>query len=144
VADHDLPPNLAAFEQELIARDRPEPDAALRERVLRAVRQELGRRPWRLSGNLAASLAAAVLLLANFLMSLGNYTTWTFQPDFDNGRIEATAVRIRAASPDIPEGEAYRQALLVHAAAWRFAAPPRPLIFDPPRPTEEMEPWDTH
>src|SRR5262245_429052 len=106
----DLPPDLAALEQELADRPRAEAPPALRGRVLAAVGRELApaRRPrWQF----AAALVTAALLWANFSMSVANNMTWPLADDPDTPPVEETATRIRALAPELGEGEARRQAL---------------------------------
>src|SRR5688572_14666561 len=126
----DLPPDLAALERELAARDRPGPSAPLRGRVLAAVARELrrgGRRPaWR-----PAWAAAAALLWANFSMSVANNTDWRLAGGPDGARLEATAGRIRALAPELPEREIYRQALAAQARSRLAPAPALPTSPGP-------------
>ena len=142
MAKQDLPPELDALEQELYAHARPGPEPALRQRVLAAVRRELGRgarRPW----HLAAASAAATLLWINFSMSIANDMSWPLAGGLDGERLETTAARIRALAPELSEREARRQALVAQARS--LAAPAPALRADPNRilRAKEQLDWDT-
>jgi hypothetical protein len=143
VTDPDLPPDLAALDRELAARERMGPSAALRGRVLDAVRRELRRErgpAWRF-----ASVAAAVaLLLANLSLSVANDTNWPLIGGPDPERLEATAGRLRALAPELPEREVYRQALAAQAGAWPAPAPALPAEPALILRDEERRAWVTH
>jgi hypothetical protein len=141
---NELPPDLAAFEQDFRARTGSEPAAPLRHRVLTAVRQELRKGQRRSAWQFAAALAAAALLWMNFSMSVANNTSWTFTTGIDDDRLQAMADRIHALSPELPETEVYRQAFLAQAASPPVPAPV--LSFSPDRILRDKDShtWDTH
>ncbi len=125
----DLPDDLAGLERRLARRVRPEAGAALRERVLGSVRDEL-RRPVRRGGawRYAAALAAVVLLGANLSLSAALRADWRRCGNGDD-QLTATAARLRQLDPELSEREARREALLLQARA-RLA--PVPVV---PAPT---------
>jgi hypothetical protein len=134
--DNDkLPLELAELEQRLVARPCPEPAAGLRRRVLGAVARELEQPAApRLSWTTMAVPAAAVLLWINLSMSAVNHTDWHFGSRTDRATFAASATRLRTLFPEMSEGEAYRQALLLEAGAYLTPAPdvqprPRPLSY---------------
>jgi hypothetical protein len=120
-----LPPELLALEQELTYRQRPEPPAELRSRVLAVVALERSSpRPAPARGGLvrfAAATAAAALLAINLSASVANDTDWRLRPTGPDS-VEV-AERIRELTPDLSEREARRQAVLLRAAAGLTAAP---------------------
>jgi hypothetical protein len=132
----DLPPELRALDAQLAGRPKPDLPAALRARVLEAVRAELAREPrverisfWRF----AAGMAAAALLWINLSMSAANDTVWHW-----NGAktriVDAAALQqIQEVMPECSETEA-RARLLLLCAGELLVATPRPL-----RPTSARE-----
>jgi hypothetical protein len=124
-----LPDDLADLEQRLARRRRHAPGEALGPRVLAAVARELNqtapdnalRSFWRF----AVGVAAAMLLCLNLSMSVANDMDWPLAGDVDTASIAASADRIRRVLPDLPEGEADRQARLAHFASH---VPPLPDI----------------
>jgi hypothetical protein len=124
-----IPDDLADLEQRLARRLRHAPGEALGPRVLAAVARELNqtapdnarRSFWRF----AVGVAAAMLLWLNLSMSAANDMDWSFVGDVDTASITASAERIRQVLPDLPEGEAARQARLAHFASH---VPPLPDV----------------
>jgi hypothetical protein len=122
MSSQELPPELAALEQELAGRARKEVPPDLRQRVLTAMTEEL--RPVRsLWGWSFATAAAAVLLWINFSMSVTSNVSLPHAADPPDGRIEETTRRIRALAPELPENEVHRQALLARAGPRLVPAP---------------------
>jgi hypothetical protein len=144
VTGDGLPPDLAAFEQGFRARARSEPATALRQRVLTAVRQELRKHQRRSAWQFAAALAAAALLWINFSMSVANNTRWPFTTGVDDDRLQATADRIKALAPELPETEVYRQAFLAQGASSPVPAPALPSSPDRILRYKDSQPWVTH
>jgi hypothetical protein len=140
----ELPPDLAAFEQDFRARTRSEPTAVLRQRVLTAVRQELRKRQRRSAWQFAAALAAAALLWINFSMSVANNVSWPFTTRVDDERLQATAGRIHGLVPELPETEVYRQAFLAQVASPPVPAPTLPSSPDRILRHKDNSTWVTH
>ena len=139
MSEDDLPPDLTALERELSAAAPPAPPQ-LRPRVLAAVRQErrrASRSPWRV-----AAAAAAVLLWANLSMSLTGNFALPSRGAPDAARLETTARRLRDLAPDLPAGEAYRQALLAQSGPG-LAPAPAPSSPERVQRRKERRPWDT-
>jgi hypothetical protein len=130
--DDTLPPDLAALERELSAHGQAGPSADLRRRVLSSVGEELADRPRRWSWRFAFGAAAAVLLWINFSMSVTNNAGWPRDGGYGDDRLQETARRIRDLAPGLPEGEAYRRALLARSAP-RLAPPPLSSPYRIPR-----------
>jgi hypothetical protein len=142
----ELPPELADLERELLGRPRPETGVAFRRRVLAAVRSELSRRkvcwsehiPW----GFMAGTAAAALLWVNFSMSVANDTAWRFSAPPELGGLDAAAGRIHDLAPELPEREAYRQALLLRLS---LSSTPLPAVSASPDPRllliQEFQAW---
>jgi hypothetical protein len=116
----ELPDDLAELERELAARRAPEPLTGFRPHLLAAVAEELNRfedgnnsrRFWRF----AAVVAAALLLGINLSLSVVNDMDWHLTGGVDPERIAATATKLHELEPDLPEQEAYRQALVLQVA----------------------------
>ncbi len=146
MASPDLPPDLAAFEQQLLARERPAPEPVLRQRVLETLRQELhpptppGSSFW---WTLAAT-AAGVLLWINFSMSVINNMDWHFAGRPNPAQVEETAERICALLPELPETEVYRQALLLQPATRPAPGPNPSAALDSLVRRKEQQQWVTH
>jgi hypothetical protein len=147
MTDADLPPDLAALERELAGRPPVEPSAAFGPRLLAATRDALRHRPavaavpavgWRVW----ASVAAALLIGINVSMSVANHTVWHLTGGVEPGQVAATADRLRALAPDLPEAELRRQALLARAGA---GLPPVLDLFSSGeriRTIRERDRWD--
>ncbi len=140
MATEDLPPDLAALEQELQSRRTAEPDPGLRRKVLASVRKKLHREPVPF-GQFAAALAAAALLWINLSISVVNDTCWPAAPPVDPDRVEETARRIRALVPDLPENEVYRQALLAQIGSYPAPGPIPPSSLEPILRQKEQQTW---
>src|SRR5439155_4379635 len=138
MTDPDLPPDLAALERRLSGRPRIEPSPEFAARVLAASRAALARRPgagWRYWG----SVAAAVLFGVNLSMSLAADADWDLLPGLDPAEVAATADRLRAQAPDLPESEIRRQALLARAGARLTPAVPLRPSWERIRAIRELE-----
>ena len=85
-------------------------------------------------------MAAAVLLGINLSMSVAADTDWDLTPGVEPAEVAATADRLRALAPDLPESELRRQALLARAGAG--LTPDRDLTSNRNRTTEEPDRWD--
>jgi hypothetical protein len=143
MTDSDLPPDLAAVEQELSGLDRS-PPAALRSRVLAAVRRELRRRARSSTWRFAATIAAAALVGINLSMSVANNAAWSPPPGIDRDQMEATAASLRRLLPELPEQEIYRQALAAQGASGFVVVPALPSSPERLLRYEDMGSWDTH
>jgi hypothetical protein len=130
VSGDELPPDLAALERRLAALDGGELGDALRRRVLAAVGREL-RRDRRPAWQFAATAAAVALLLANLSMSAANNTDWRLGGGLDAAKLEATADRLLALDPELPEREVYRLALAAQARSRLTPAPAPPASPEP-------------
>src|SRR5262245_17966058 len=115
------------------------PPPHLRERVLRAVGEEL-RRPARSRWRLGVA-AAAVLLWVSLSVSVTGNLGMGWGAQVDRDRVEETARSIRDLAPDLPEREVYRQALMAQASTSPAPAP----LSSPDRLKRRKEPqsWDT-
>jgi hypothetical protein len=115
VSDPTLPPELRDLEEGLSRRPLPEPSEALKARVLGSMR--LSRERERAGGlwSWAAGVAVTAALLANLS---SNAAPWGLGAPAapDRASIERAAMLIRETFPEIPEGEALRQAILMAAA----------------------------
>jgi len=144
MSSQDLPPDLAALERELMARDRPSPPSALRQRVLDGVRRDHRRPPRLPAWQFAAAVAAALLLGINLSVSVANNLSGHLADGLDKERLDAEAERLRGLVPELSDQEVYRQALLAQGAAQLLAAPvpsssPESLLRH-----KDFQLWDTH
>lgn len=130
----DLPPELSEVERQLMERPQPQPSAALRERLLAAMRAEQAprRNPWKA----AAYLAASLLLVLNLALSLANHRAWAETQRITTEGAEATARALRQRRPDLSEQQAYQFALVLHSP------PALPLSLPPLLPLEGEQSWD--
>ena len=117
MTDPELPSDLADLERRLADRPRAEPSAGLGPRVLGAARLVLRPRPAAASWRSWAALAAAVLVGVNLSMSVAGSADWRLTASVEPEQVTATADRLRAAAPELPERELRRQALLHRAGA---------------------------
>lgn len=138
-----LPDDLAELDRRLTGRLRPAPAGRLRQRVLAAVERELNRpRAGRAEAGFwrfAAVTAAGTLLCINFSMSVANDTDWLPSAAAGHGRIDTAVDRIRQLAPELPEREAYRQALLLRAGSETMPAPGPSLSADRIRRQRQRE-----
>jgi hypothetical protein len=130
----DLPPELSEVERRLIERRSPQPSAALRERILAAMRNE--RKPKRATWQFVAAVAAAVLLILNLDLSLANLRAWSETQRIDSEGVAATARMLRQRHPDLSEPEAYQFALILRSP------PALPLSLPPVFLLEGEPSWD--
>lgn len=118
-----LPPDLAKIAARLSARPRVEPRGDHRDRVMAAVRRELatGRKPSRQqkeTWHFAAVAAAAVLFVwLNVAMRAANPPGWRLRGPGNGVAVAQTAAWIQELVPSLPEREARRQAVVLHAGA---------------------------
>jgi hypothetical protein len=122
-----LADELALLERRLAGHPRMEPPPGLRERVMAALGEERSRL-WagfrgRLGWRWLAAGAAAVLLWLNFSMSVVNNMDWRLDGGPSGGDIERAAGLMSRALPELPEREAFRQALLLGAGSQVVPAP---------------------
>ncbi|HET6575075.1 MAG TPA: hypothetical protein VFG68_15820 [Fimbriiglobus sp.] len=117
MSDSELPADLAALERRLADRPRVAPSTGLGPRVLDVARLAQRPRPVAASWRSWAALAAAVLVGINLSMSVAGSADWRLTAGIEPGQIDATADRLRAAAPELPERELRRQALLYRAGA---------------------------
>ena len=125
-----LPPDLAEIEARLSARPHLEPTGDHRDRVMEAVRRELaaGRTPWwqqKETWHFAAVAAAAAVLFVwmNVAMRAANPPGWRLRGPGNGVAVAQTAARIHELVPSLPEREAWRQAVVLHAGARLVPAP---------------------
>lgn len=130
----DLPPGLSEVERRLAERRQPQPSAALRERVLTAMRAE--RAPRRNRWKVAVVMAASLLLVLNLVLSWANHRAWAESQRIANEGVEATARALRQRHPDLSERQAYQFALVLHSS------PALPLSLPPLLPLEGEQSWD--
>jgi hypothetical protein len=121
----DLPPELREVERRLAEREKMLPAAALRERVLAAMRD--ARTSKKNAWQFAVVAAASLLLILNLALSVANQRAWSETQRIESEGVEATARTLRQRHPDLSEPEAYQLALLLHSPP---ALPPSlPPIF---------------
>jgi hypothetical protein len=140
IADSDL-------ERALASRPKAAPRPDLRGRVLGAVRSELarplsGRSERRELWKFAAGAAAAMLLGANLAMSAAADTDFGFRPrQISAAEVRKEAARLRQHAPEMTEGEALMQALLLRGGPRLLAGPDATLPPGaqslPPQPEEK-------
>ena len=124
-----LPPDLAKIAARLSARPHLEPRGDHRDRVMAAVRRELasGRTLWwqqKQTWHFAAVAAAAVLFVwMNVAMRAANLPDWRLRGPGNGVAVAQTAARIHELVPSLPEREAWRQAVVLHAGARLVPAP---------------------
>ena len=124
-----LPPDLEKIAARLSARPPLEPRGDHRDRVMAAVRRELaaGRKPSRQqkeTWHLAAVAAAAVLFVwLNVAMRAADPPGWRLRGPGNGVAVAQTAAWIQELVPSLPEREARRQAVVLHAGARLVPAP---------------------
>jgi hypothetical protein len=144
--DASLPEELGSLERRLAGLSRAEPPSDLRGRVLAAVEHERSRFEGASSGlsdwRWVLAGAAAVLLWLNFSMSVVNNLDWHFGGELERGDVEQTVRQMKQLVPDLPEREAFRQALLLRAGSQVTAAPYFQASLDQVLKQRERESWD--
>jgi len=113
------PAELTALERRLAERKQLEPPTALRQRVIKAMCCELSApqptkhqpRPW---WELAATAAAAALVLSNLSISAAQSTDYRLQSHGETQPVDVTAKQIRQLLPELSQGQA-----LGHAMMWQ-------------------------
>jgi hypothetical protein len=137
---------LAALERRLAGRNAAAAPPGLRGRILAVVRRELSLRPEDVSEHGGwrwwAVAAAAVLLWVNFSMSVVNNIDWRLSGAVGRADIERGARRLQELMPDLPAGEAFRQALLLRAASQVAPAPHGRVSLDRVLQQRKRESWD--
>lgn len=155
MTDEQLPSELERLEQELVARSRPMPSAALRQRVLDELRVELaspvesvdvdGRRgrhadptafgnknelrPRQQKGSLwafAAGLAAVALLWLNLSMSATQATDFHLRIDGDGQSIDTVLAELQQLVPELSDRDARREAILLQTSTHIVPCPSLP------------------
>ncbi len=114
---NSLTPEQLALEQELLAKPRPEPPASLRERTLVHLRKEL--RGDRLLNRWSYAVAVSIVILiwANLSISASLATDFHLHSNSDQQAIQLRAAEIQNLLPELSQGEAYRQSLILHASS---------------------------
>jgi hypothetical protein len=92
----------------------------------------------------AAATAAAVLLAINLSVSVANDTDWRLRPSPLGPDVADLTEQIRTLAPDVPDGEARRQALLLRAGATLVPAPVPHPPADRTFWNKEPDRWATH
>ena len=113
----ELPDELAELQGFLAGRQHVEPSANFHRKLVAAMRQELlegsaaplVRRGWQF----AAAVAAAVMLWANFSMSVANDMNWRLVGDPEPSNTNALSAELRGLFPEMSEQEINQQALIV-------------------------------
>ncbi len=131
----DLPSELRDVERRLAERGQPPPSAALRERVLAAMRDE--RTPKKNAWQFAAVAAASLLLILNMALSVANHRAWSETRRSESEGVRATARTLRQRHPDLSEPEAYQLALLMHSPP-ALPASLRPIFLLEGEPSWDM------
>ncbi len=115
--DFSLPPELERIEKELAARPRGRPSEQLRARCLDGLQAELRLQRAGSRWAFAVAVAATALVGLNLAISAGQATDFGLRLDGRQQSVAKTAAEIRRLLPDIPPGEAARQAVLMHSGA---------------------------
>jgi hypothetical protein len=137
-----LTTDLADLERELASRPTSEPSQDLRRRVLAATQRETSALPRRIGW--LAGAAVAALLLINLSMSVSSDMDWLLTDELDQDEIDASARRIHALAPDLPDRETHRLAVVEHVGSRSTPTfVPRPAAHLWGR-DEELNRWDTH
>lgn len=118
----ELPPDLERLERLLAGRERPEPSADLKERVIRSAEAKLlGAElpPQRANGwwAFAAATAASVVLLFNLSLSAARATSYDLDLAAAPQSIDASLRQIRELLPELSCREAMRYAVTIQADA---------------------------
>lgn len=131
----DLTPELRELEQRLAARQRPQPPADLKRRVLTAVRRELAAQPaaarWeqRRIWQYAAAAAAGILLVLNLAMSMDNHSNFPAPRVANGADVQQVAAKIRELVPFMTPQDAMREAITLRAGSHLEMVPqPRPGV----------------
>lgn len=130
-----LPPDLERLEQLLAGRERPEPSADLKERVIRSVKAELPRAelpPQHSNGWWAfvAATAACVALLLNFSMSAARASSYDLRLAAEPRDFDASVRQIQEMLPELSDREAMRCAVTLQAGS-NLARLPHVATGDP-------------
>jgi hypothetical protein len=126
VSDPPMPPELRDLEESLSRRSLPAPSEGLKARVLASARLSLARERAGRRWSWAAGVAATAALLANLSSNPGGLEALGAPAPIDRASVRRTADVIRETFPEIPEGEALRQAILMAAAERSFPLPSPP------------------
>jgi hypothetical protein len=89
----------------------------MRQRVIESARVELQRGGARNGWTFAAAVAAAVVVWINLSMSATLATDCGYRPDTPRRPLDEVAGQIQQLLPELPEGEAMRQAALLQAGS---------------------------
>ena len=117
MAERKLPRDLERLERLLACGPRPEPSAALRQRVLGGVQSELHREDVLLRWRCATALAATVLLALGLSLAAVQTTAFALQPRRSPPSVHEVARRLRQLSPDLSPAESVREATLLQIGA---------------------------
>lgn len=115
-----LPSDLERLERLLAGRERPEPSADLRERVIRSMEAELWRAelpPTHTNGwwAFAAATAASVVLLFNLSLSAARATSYDLDLTAGRQSLDASLRQIRELLPELSRREAMPYAVTIQA-----------------------------
>jgi hypothetical protein len=133
-----LPPDLAELERRLSHRPLTEPSAALRSRVVAAVRREMRRASWTSAWQFAAAMLLVGMIGGNLILATaGSAADGLGRCPTDGSDVGATALRLRAMLPEIPREDAFRFAWLLESGAGR-----KPLVLTPRRAVpQRLDGW---
>lgn len=117
-----LPPDLERLERLLAERERPEPSAELKRRVIRSVETELWQAnlpPQRTNGwwTFVAATAASVVVLFNLSMSAARATSYDLHLANGHQSFDASAQQIRELLPELTPREAMQHAVTLQAGS---------------------------
>jgi hypothetical protein len=113
--DFHLPPELQLLERHLAARERPQLPYQGKQRLLCRVRAELSRSHARSRWAFAMAMAATVLVWLNLSLCATQATDCGLGLDGPHQSVKDPAQQIHELLPDLPPGEAMRQAVLLRA-----------------------------
>lgn len=112
-----LPPELEDLQRLLACGPRPEPSAALRQRVVGGMRIELHCEGTAGSWQYAAAFAATVLLGLSLSLGVLQTTSFALQQRLPAPSVEEVARRLQVLSPSLSREDSLRQAALRHIGA---------------------------
>ena len=132
-----LPPELKRLERLVAERDRPEPSADLKERVLRSVEAELLQAelpPQPVAGwwAFAAAAAASMVLAFNLSLSAARATSYDLRLAAGPQSLDASLRQIRELLPELSHREAIPYAVAIQANS-TLARCPAVATSDPAR-----------
>ena len=124
--DFTLPPDLQRLEQDLAARERPQPPDLVKQRLLCSVRTELHRSRTRGRWAFTLAMAATVLVWLNLSISATQATDCGLGLKAPHQSVRSHVEQIHQLLPDLSPQEATRQAVLLRAGSGVVLCPKLP------------------